>query len=68
MPSTDESELVTTREAAKILSCSPGTLAFWRWQGELDLPFVRVGHAIRYHRGDLEEFIRRRRVRPKKSK
>jgi excisionase family DNA binding protein len=66
MPTVQESELLTTKEAARVLHCSAGTLAFWRWEGELDLPYVRIGRAIRYHRQDLEEFIRRRRVRPRK--
>lgn len=68
MPVVDESELLDTRGAARVLNCSAGTLAFWRFEGKLDLPYVKVGHKVCYRRRDLEDFIARRTIRPKKSK
>jgi hypothetical protein len=56
--------LLKPREAAKILRRSPGTIAIWRCEGNVDLPFLKVNGAILYDLRDLNEFLdRSRRVR-----
>jgi excisionase family DNA binding protein len=52
-----ESELMSADEAAKFLSVSPGTLAVWRSTKRYFLPFVKMGHLVRYRQSDLSEFI-----------
>jgi excisionase family DNA binding protein len=55
-----QSELISADEAAKYLGVSAGTLAVWRSTKRYFLPFVKVGHLVRYRPNDLSEFILRR--------
>jgi excisionase family DNA binding protein len=55
-----QSELVSADEAAKFLGVSAGTLAVWRSTKRYFLPFVKMGHLVRYRQSDLSEFILRR--------
>lgn len=48
--------LITTQEAARRLSLSPGTLRNWRCRG-CGPTFVRIGGAVRYRALDLEAFV-----------
>ena len=54
--------LLTTEQAAALLSVKPETLASWRCLGRYDLPFVHVGRAVRYDRADLETWKSARRT------
>ena len=54
-------ELLDDQQAAKILGVTPGTLSVWRSTGRYRLPFVKVGHKVRYRRGDLEAWLASRR-------
>ena len=54
--STDES-LLLPEEAASRLRVEPGTLASWRSTGRQDLPFLKVGHLVRYRASDIDKFI-----------
>jgi hypothetical protein len=56
------SPLVDEKRAAEILAVSPGTLSVWRCVRRYDLPFVRVGRAVRYKVSDLEKFVASRTV------
>jgi hypothetical protein len=56
--------MLTQEEAADLLSISPATLATWRCTGRYDLPFVRIGRAIRYLEADVLAFINKRRHEP----
>ena len=48
--------LLSSREAARLLSVSPRTLwACTKPRGEL--PSVRIGRSVRYHVADLERWI-----------
>ena len=49
-------DLVTEREAARILAVSKRTLQAWRMKG-CGPPFVRVGRAIRYRQSALDAWI-----------
>jgi excisionase family DNA binding protein len=54
-----ETELISADEAAKYLGVSAGTLAVWRSTKRYFLPFVKVGHLVRYRPNDLSEFVLR---------
>jgi len=64
---TVDNELLTEREAAAILAVKPATLNTWRCLGRHDLPFVRVGRAIRYRRADVLAFIEANTVTPERA-
>lgn len=49
--------LVNEIEAARILDLSPLTLRRWRWAGKPNLPFHKIGAAVRYDPADLTAFI-----------
>lgn len=53
-------QLLTVMEVAMILGISPSTLYQWSWLRK-NLPFVRVGGALRIRKVDLEQFIRENR-------
>jgi len=48
--------LVDEHEAAAILGLSVKTLRRWRWAGR-ELPFVKLGSAVRYDLADLQAYI-----------
>lgn len=52
--------LLTEQEAAEYLKISPGTLSVWRSTGRYALPFVKVGHKVRYRLADLNSWINSR--------
>ena len=49
--------LVNETGAASILGLSVKTLRRWRWAGKPDLPFHKIGSAVRYDMADLTSFI-----------
>ena len=51
--------LLLTAQAAEILGIKPGTLDNWRSTKRVQIPFVRVGRAVRYRLSDLQAFIER---------
>jgi excisionase family DNA binding protein len=53
------SPLLDTKQAAQALNVDDQTLRNKRSKGTLDLPFVRVGGAIRYRLEDIKAFIAR---------
>jgi hypothetical protein len=55
-----ELELISADEAAKCLGVSAGTLAVWRSTKRYFLPFVKVGHLVKYRKNDPSEFVLRR--------
>ena len=52
----DEMQLLTAKEAARLLSTSSQTVFRLIWSGELRQ--VRFGRTVRVKRCDLEEFIK----------
>jgi excisionase family DNA binding protein len=54
---TDKLSLLTAKQAATLLNLKPSTLARWRWAGYPQLPFHKLGSAVRYRLDDLEHFI-----------
>lgn len=55
-PPAAPTEYLTTKGAAKLLSCGTSTLEPWRSKGK-GPNFVRIGSAIRYPRADLDAWI-----------
>ena len=50
-------DLLSTRQAAKVLAIKPSTLVLWRSNARVRLPYVRIGGAIRYRVSDLLRLI-----------
>ena len=53
----DRDELLTAKQAAKLLGVSQQTLAVWRCERRYDLRYVKIGACVRYRRRDLERFL-----------
>ncbi|MDZ4848507.1 MAG: helix-turn-helix domain-containing protein [Pirellulaceae bacterium] len=54
-----ETGLLTTRQAAEVLSISTRTI--WTLSNSGHLPVIRIGGAVRYSLVDLREYIDRQR-------
>lgn len=57
---TIEKQLLKEAEAAEFIDLKPQTLASWRCKGVNDLPFLKIGRAVRYRRTDLEAWMEQR--------
>ncbi len=55
-------KLLTPRQVADLLQVREQTLATWRCNARHDLPFVRIGRAIRYRPEDVEKWLASRTV------
>ena len=47
-----------TREAARHLGVSVGTIRKWRYRGEPRIPYHKLGKKVVYAVTDLDEFLR----------
>lgn len=56
----EKSDLISAEEAAQFLGVSVGTLSVWRSTKRYSLPFVKVGHLVRYKVCHLKQFIESR--------
>ena len=54
--------LLTTKQAAELLSLSENTLEVWRTTQRYPLPYIKVGRAVRYSRAACLEFLKSRTV------
>jgi excisionase family DNA binding protein len=52
-------ELLSTKEAARLLGVHYNTMSKWRIRG-IGPRFVKIGTAIRYRRSDIETWLRNR--------
>ena len=55
-------QLLTPQAAAEFLGMSAGTLAVWRCTKRYPLPYIKVGHTIKYDLADLIAFLESRKV------
>ena len=55
-----EHKLYTTKEVAEALGLSEETLKVWRHAGKTDLPYIKIGRAVRYRYSDVTAFIEAR--------
>lgn len=53
-------DLLDEQAAAALLTVAPGTLGVWRSTGRYNLPFLKVGRAVRYRRADLIAWLEKR--------
>lgn len=53
--------LVDDDTAAAQLGVTVGTLAIWRSTGRYNLPYVKIGHKVRYWQADIDAWLERRR-------
>ncbi len=56
MKNTEDTILLDTEGAARILCLSKSYLAKARMTGAPKIPYVKIGAAVRYRRSDLEAF------------
>ena len=54
---TNSSPLLTPAEAAEFLRTTVGTLAVWRCNRKVTIPFVKRGRTILYRRSALEAYL-----------
>lgn len=59
---TMDDDKLTTEQAAEVIGVEPQTLQAWRCLGRYDLPYLKVGRAVRYSRRDLEQWLAGRRT------
>ena len=52
--------LLKPEQAAQRLAIAESTLNAWRCTGRQDLPFVKIGSAVRYRPADVDEFVAKR--------
>jgi predicted DNA-binding transcriptional regulator AlpA len=57
-------ELWTGRKVAQVLGVSSQTVKNWRVNQRVQLPFVRVGGAVRYRPSDISAFVESKVVVP----
>jgi excisionase family DNA binding protein len=60
-------ELMTRPQAAELLGIRAQTLAAWASTRRYDIPFIKVGRAVRYRRADLFRWLQRRTIGPSNS-
>ncbi len=53
----EKPELLTPEQTALKLNITEGTLSVWRCTGRYNLPFIKIGRAVRYKESDIELFI-----------
>jgi len=59
--------LLTRPEAAEYLGLATSTLEVWASTKRYDLPYCKVGRAVRYRQSDLDAFLERGTVNPGQS-
>ena len=59
-PSPPWSDRLDEKAAAEFLGLKPGTLSVWRSTGRYKIPFIKVGHLVRYRRAVLEAWLESR--------
>lgn len=52
--------LLTPEQTAVKLNIAEGTLSVWRCTGRYNLPYIKIGRAVRYKESDIDLFINNR--------
>lgn len=55
----EDNPLLTRKEAAEYLGVQIQTLSNWAINGRHQLPYVKLGHRIRYYKSDLDDLYKR---------
>ena len=53
-----EYNLISSKSAAKRINIAPQTLAQWRTNRRVDIPYVKLGRRVMYRQSDLDTFIK----------
>jgi len=53
----NSNQLITTAVAAMLLSIPAATLTKWRSTGLVDIPYIKIGHGVRYSTADLKAWV-----------
>lgn len=61
MPTTNDDEWLRYREAASLLSVTPGTLTVWVCNGRYALPYYKIGRNVLFKRSELLAWLATRR-------
>ena len=56
-----DNEFIDDKEVSRITGIATTTLARWRCQ-KLNLPYHKIGGAIRYKKSDLNDYIEKHRI------
>jgi excisionase family DNA binding protein len=57
-------QILTNIEAAAYIGVSPHTLEMWRSNKRYDIPYIKVGHLVKYRRTALDAWLERRTLTP----
>lgn len=52
--------LLTEQQAAEYIGVAPATLSVWRSTGRYNLPFLKIGHKVRYRLNALDAWLKSR--------
>lgn len=52
-----DKKLLNSKETAEYLGVTEGTLAVWRTNKRYNIPYIKVGHLIKYRVSDLERWL-----------
>lgn len=58
-------ENMTETELARYLGLSPGTLRVWRSTKKVEIPYFKIGKAVRYNKAEVDAFLDKCVVLPK---
>ena len=61
-PTLADDALVTAMAMAEMLGISEKTLNKWRSTGENNVPYVKIGKAVRYRTADVRAWVEKRTV------
>lgn len=53
-------EMLTVQQAAQVIGVVVATLNGWRQTGRHALPYVKIGHLVRYRVSDIEAWMTKR--------
>lgn len=54
------SDLLTPKEASQYIGVTEGTLSVWRATRRYEIPYIKVGHLVKYRLSDLDEWLESR--------
>lgn len=49
--------LLSTDQLAELLGIKPHTIAVWRCEQRMDLPYFKIGRCVRYKKADVEKWL-----------
>lgn len=56
-------KLLTSKEAADFIVYEENTLASWRCNKTHELPYIKIGHRIRYRKQDLIDWLNKKLIK-----